>query len=118
MSSCTGGSGQSWCGGLAGLEACVRLATQCLKNCLFPLFWPPCGTSGLLAVEPTMQPVSSTETSQTLVLLPLFRSCKTPVRVFRPAVPGLSMNSRNSLSETFMRQLMEITVLSFTAGTP
>ena len=30
MSSCTGGSGQSWCGGLAGLEACVRLATQCL----------------------------------------------------------------------------------------
>ena len=26
MSSCTGGSGQSWCGGLAGLEACVRLS--------------------------------------------------------------------------------------------
>jgi hypothetical protein len=48
-----------------------------------------------------MQPVSSTETSQTPVLLLLFRSCKTPVRVFCPAVSSLNINSRNSLSETF-----------------
>ena len=64
-----------------------------------------------------MKPLACAGTLRAPVFLPHFISSKNPDQRLLPAIVGLFMSSKKSLSETYLQGLLEIPALSFNART-